>query len=402
MASVAFDGKTGINLPTTREIRNDLATKIQQALRTNPNDPDVNVDSTSPLGQVIDLITAEIEAKNAEIAYLASQYSPRQATGVWLDQLAALYGLDRKTSEPTVVTCTCTGLAGTVIPYGAIVANDQGVKLRHTAAGGAKIDRTGKVVTPFSTIEHGAIEIGASTVTKIVTVVAGWDSVTNEAPGATGRTIEADGELYQRMLESYAINARGTVEAIQSNLAELEGVLDVVVLENPTSKAITKYSIRVEAHSIAVCIVGGEDDDIARIIFERKDAGCGTVGEHEVTHVDREHYNAVYKYRIVRPTAEDFKIKVSFFGDEVDTVTQDKIKDSLLQDYLGNGRNGRVKLATTVYASRFFNAVQSVTTAPIKAIEIGMGDDSLGSAVEVPANKMPTLSAENIELAFGE
>ena len=76
MASVSFDGKTGINLPTTREIRNDLATKIQQALRTNPNDPDVNVDSTSPLGQVIDLITAEIEAKNAEIAYLASQYSP--------------------------------------------------------------------------------------------------------------------------------------------------------------------------------------------------------------------------------------------------------------------------------------------------------------------------------------
>lgn len=402
MASVIFDPKTGILVPTTRSVREDLAKAIQQALRRNPNDPDVNVDSSSPLGQVIDLITAEIEAKNAEVAFLAGQLSPRQATGVWLDQLAALYGLDRKASEPTVVTCTCTGLKGTVIPFGAIVQDSQGTKLRHTGVGGTMIPEGGSVDAPFATVEHGAIEIGAETVTKIVTVIPGWDSVTNASAGVTGRTIEADGELYQRMLQSYAINARGTVEAIQSNLAELEGVLDVVVLENPTNKPVAKYEIQLSEHSIAVCIVGGEDVDIARTIFERKDAGCATVGAHQVTHIDTEHYNAVYTYNIVRPTAEDFHVKVTFFGSEIDTLTQQSIRDAIVNDFLGGGHNGRVKLATTVYASRFFRCVQDVTTVPIKSIEIGMGDNVPGVVVEVPANKMPTLSVDNVELVFEE
>lgn len=401
MAQVTFDENTGVVIPSTREVREDLAQAVQDAMPAAANGDPVNVDSSSPLGQIIDLTTAEVEAKNSEVGFLANQFNPDIAYGVFLDALANLYGLQRKVSEPTVVVCTCTGLRGTVIPYGAIVEDSNGNQLRHIVVAGATIGDSGTVDTTFATVEHGPIEVGASTVTKIVTVIAGWDTVTNSAAGATGRDIEPDGELRNRMKESYAMNANGTVANIQANLAQLDGVLDCIVLENFTNLKQTQYELELEPHSIAVCIVGGEDADIARVIFERKSGGCGTNGDTEVTYIDTEHFNASYTYKIVRPTAVDFSVKVEFFDDDMNAETQAAVKEAITKDFLGELENSRVTLASTVYASRFYQCVQSVTTAPIKAITVGLDDGALGASVDVPANESPTISDDTITLAFG-
>lgn len=401
MAQLEFDDQTGVVVPTTQEVRDDVAKSVQAAFKINDSDPELNIDPSSPMGQVVDIITSEAQAKNAEVAFLANQFNPRTATGVWLDALAGLYGLERKVSEPTVVTCTCTGLQGTVIPYGAIVQDTQGNQLRHSTAGGVTIPSSGVIDTTFATVEHGAIEIGAGTVTKIVTVVAGWDTVTNASAGVTGRDVEPDGELLNRMKQSYAINANGTVANMQANLAALDGVLDCVVLENYTNQPQVQYGITLTAHSVAVCIVGGEDDAIAQTIFERKSAGCGTVGQHQVTYVDTEHFNATYTYNIVRPTAVPFNIEVSFFDEDMDEITQSQVKAALISDFLGELENARVKLATTVYASRFYRCIQAVTTSPIKQIQVGINGGALGASVDVPADESPTLSADTIELKFG-
>lgn len=402
MAQLEFDPDSGVIVPTTREVREDVAEGFQEAFKVSDSDPLLNVDPAAPMGQVVDLVTTEVAAKNNEVAFLANQLNPRTATGVWLDALAALYGLTRKISEPTVVVCTCTGLKGTVIPYGAIVQDTQGNQLRHSVAGGVTIPDSGSIETQFSTVEHGEIEIGPATVTQIITVIAGWDSVTNAAAGITGRDAEPDGELLNRMKQSYAINANGTVSNMQANLAELSGVLDCVVLENYTNESQMQYEITLTAHSVAVCIVGGDDGEIARTIFERKSAGCGTVGETEVTYVDTEHFNATYTYKIVRPTAVDFDVQVSFFDEDMDATTQTRVKQAIISDFLGELSNPRVKLATTVYASRFYQCIQNVTESPIKQILIGIDSGALGASVEIPANESPTISADTISLQFEE
>lgn len=401
MSGPSFDPDNGVTLPTTKELREEVENGFQNAFRVRESDPVLNTDPTSPMGQVVDLMVGELEAKNAEIAFLANQLNPRTARGVFLDALAALYGLERKVSEPTVVVCTCTGLAGTVIPFGAIVQDSAGNKYRQSRAGGVTIGTSGTVDTEFAAVEHGGIEVSAGSVSQIITVVAGWDSVINAAAGVTGRDVEPDGELLNRMIQSYAINANGTVENIQANLAELDGVLDVVVLENYTNQKQTQYEVELDAHSIAVCIVGGEDADIARTIFERKSGGCGTNGETEVTHVDTEHYNARYVYRIVRPTTEDFHVQVTFFDEDMNADTKTAVQNAVVSDFLGELANPRVKLATTVYASRFYQCVQNVTESPIKDILIGVGDDPLGTSVDVPANVSPTLTTSQVSLVFG-
>lgn len=401
MSGPSFDPDNGVTLPTTKELREEVENGFQNAFRVRESDPVLNTDPTSPMGQVVDLMVGELEAKNAEIAFLANQLNPRTARGVFLDALAALYGLERKVSEPTVVVCTCTGLAGTVIPFGAIVQDSAGNKYRQSRAGGVTIGTSGTVDTEFAAVEHGGIEVSAGSVSQIITVVAGWDSVINAAAGVTGRDVEPDGELLNRMIQSYAINANGTVENIQANLAELDGVLDVVVLENYTNQKQTQYEVELDAHSIAVCIVGGEDADIARTIFERKSGGCGTNGETEVEHVDTEHYNARYVYRIIRPTTSDFHVKVTFFEEDMNADTKEAVQNAIVSDFLGELTNPRVKLATTVYASRFYQCVQNVTDSPVKDILIGIGDGALSTSVDIPANVSPTLTASLVELAFG-
>ena len=400
MAQVIFNPQTGVTLPSTQDIRQDIGEKIQQAFQTSPDEPLLNIEPSSPMGQVLDLIVSEIEAKNAEIIFLSNMVNPATATGKFLDALAALYGLDRKISEPTVVNCKLTGLKGTVIPYGAIAQDSQGNQYRHSNASGAKIADNGTVLTTFTAIEHGPLEVASNAVNKIVTTIAGWDSITNPTAGIIGRDEETDSELRNRMIESYAINATGYVEAIQANLAALDGVLDVRVLENPNNTSIEKFGVTINPHSILISIVGGEDEEIAKTIYQRKDAGCGTTGDYQVSYTDENFYNATYTYNIVRPESQALKIKVTFFGSSMNPTEKNLVIQSLITDVTGGGANDRVSLASTVYASRFYSVIQNSTTAPIASIEVALGTGTLASSVQIPADIEPTISESDITIAF--
>ena len=53
-------------------------------------------------------------------------------------------------------------------------------------------------------------------------------------------------------------------------------------------------------------------------------------------------------------------------------------KKALISDFLGELSNPRVKLATTVYASRFYRCIQSVTDSPINQILLGLNNQGAG------------------------
>ena len=401
MAEIIFNPSLGLDIPSSEEVRKDLGEKLQNCFKVNPTDPLLNIEPSSPMGQFLDLVVAEIEAKNTEIAFLANMTNPNTSTGKYLDALAALYGIDRKISEATVVNCTVYGLKGTLIPYGAIVQDDQGNQFRHNAAAGVLIDASGEAETTFSAIDHGSLEVGPGSITQIVTTIAGWDRVENKTAGIVGRDEETDSELRNRMIESYAVNATGYVESIQSNIQELEGVLDCRVLENYNNEPITLFAVNIEPHSVLIAVVGGDDVEIARTIYERKDAGCGTTGDYEVKYTDREFYNATYVYKIVRPQTKEFKVKVEFFNKTMDAEEKQQIINAVINDFLGKGVNDRVSLASTIYASRFFNAVQSATNSPLKNITIALEGGEFSSIVEVPANIAPTIVEDDVEIILG-
>ncbi len=72
MANVIFNENTGVEVPDTLTVRTDIENGFKSAFQTNPDLPVLNTDPVTPMGQVIDLITAEAEAKNTEVAFLCN------------------------------------------------------------------------------------------------------------------------------------------------------------------------------------------------------------------------------------------------------------------------------------------------------------------------------------------
>ncbi len=397
MSQLSFS-TTGITIPKTSDIRADIASKVQQAFQAAGGTAVANVDPDQPLGQLVDMLVAEIEAKNTEIAYLANTYSMEQATGSFLDALASLYFVQRKVSEPTIVQCTCTGLQGTVIPFGAVVQDTNGNKYRCLMTD-AVIGSTGTATVNFSAVEHGPLEVQPETVTKIVTTVPGWDSVTNPVAGVTGRDEESDAVLRARTQESVALNSHGSVSSILAAVAQVDGVIDVSVLENITNVPQVQYGISVPGHSIAVCVAGGEGSDIAQAIYEKKDAGCGMTGTTDVTYTLPS--GATYTYPITIPTNTNVYVQVTLFATSIGESLQQAIASAIVADAAGEGANARVGLAQTLYGSRFWSVVLGQTNIPIQSVKVALGSASgFADSIVINANVEPVIVAENVSFAY--
>ena len=397
MSSLTFDSKTGINIPEPADVREATAQEIKQIF-AKPDEPELNTDAGTPGGQVVDLIAGEQIGINAKLAFVAQQLNPAIASGRWQEALGKLYFLERKRAEPSVATCQCRGLSGTVIPYGAQVKTDDGLFLM--ATGQIVIGDNGEASGSFRTMTTGPIDIAPHTITNIVTLIPGWDSVDNEASGAQGRYEETRAEFEARRVASVAINSKYYLESIEAAVSDVAGVIDCRVLENYTNVPKTESGITIGGHSIAVCVYGGIDEDIAKAIAMTKPPGTGTTGETVITHTV-EAQNRVYQFNIVRPTPTDVKLEITL-DKEVSADINASIVKAVVEEFLGNGISGRdrVGLGETVFAYRFAPAIINIigSRAYLAEVKISLGDSGLSNAITINANVEPVFNEGNITI----
>lgn len=398
--TLAFNPNIGLIVPETNEIRESLAENWRRAF-FETDKVALDTDSSTPAGQLIDAETAEIEAKNADFLFLASQFNPRIAEGRWQDALGYIYFLTRKVAEPTVVTCQLSGLMGTTIPYGAIVQNTDGYRLICNSS--ITIGATGNAETTFRVVTNGAIDIPANSVTAIITVIAGWDTVNNNAAGAIGRDVETRAEFENRRYASVAANSHGSASALYGAIADITGVLDLAVLENTGLNPIIKYDVEVPGHGVTICVYGGEDDAIAETIYNKKNAGSATGGNTTITHIATDFSNIAYEYLILRPETVNFWVNITLGSVPSDTV-KEAIITAVYQDFLGQNQHtqtARVGLAQTVYASRFYHAIMAVDgVTSLSNVEIALTNTTpptvFSNTLTIPGNIEPVISRDNI------
>lgn len=402
--AVNFDPATGLTVDETASIRDAIVADWVAAFHEE-GQPDIQTDSETPAGQLIDSQAALVTAKDSELLYLGNMFNPDVAEGRWQDALGKIYFITRKIAEPTTVTCQCTGLQGTVIPAGALARADDGTVLTATSA--VTIGASGTADVFFQTQETGAIPVDAGTVNTIVTVIAGWDTISNATAGSLGRVAESRVEFEARRRQSVANNAHGSVEAIYANIASIDGVLDLAVLENYTDVAQVQYGVTIDPHSVLVSVYGGADADIAEAIYLKKSAGCGTTGDTQITHIATDYFNAMYTYNIVRPVATPFQIWVSI---EISSGTPsnilDSLKQALINDFYGTNQdsnNIRVGLASRVFASRFYVAVMKTAGVTMLVdLMIALDSNPLGDIVDIPADATPVLTEDDITIEYTE
>lgn len=222
------------------------------------------------------------------------------------------------------------------------------------ACSGLRIRSIGSPVT-FQCDTAGAINPGAGTLTKILTAVAGWNSVANNAAAYVGRDAESDIALRQRWSLSLYDRAAAMTEAIAASIyANVDGVTTVKVHENDTDVEDDEGR---PPHSVEAVVVGGDPDEIAEQIWRSKAGGIDTFGDTQATVIDSQGIRRTINFN--RPEGIKVWLKVVIGknpDEEFPPAGPQEIAAALLEK--GNAQ----EIGEDVILQRYFSSVFKATT----------------------------------------
>jgi hypothetical protein len=334
---------------------------------------------STPQGQIATSTSAIIGNTNDAFLNLANQFDPNNASGRWQDGLAAIYFLQRKPSQPTVVQAVCTGGVGVAIPAGSVAQALDGNT--YVCTSGGVIGAGGTVTLSFACNVPGPISCPANTLTQIFRAIPGWDSINNATDGVIGNNTETRTEFEERRRQSVAQNARGTVQSVLGAVLNISSVLDAYAVQNDASSPVTLAGVVVAAKSIYVSAIGGADQDVGNAIWSKKAPGCGYNGNTTVTVVDSSSgYSPPlpsYQVTFQRPSSLPILFAVVIANSlqvPSDAVTQ--VQNAIIGAFAGNDGGARARIGSTIYASRYYPPVAALGSwANIISILVGSANN---------------------------
>ena len=154
---------------------------------------------------------------------------------------------------------------------------DKGLFLPRFTADGYNVTYTNAslpvgVAVAVEAQEFGSINISAGQVQTIVSSVAGMERVVNFQDFTPGRLAETDAELRARWKQRVSASITSSANSIKNRIEELDGVLQAEIFEG---------------NGNIECVVnGGDETEIAQVIFDNKPAGVGLIGTTQATVTD--------------------------------------------------------------------------------------------------------------------
>ncbi len=195
----------------------------------------------------------------------------------------------------------------------------------------------------------GATVAPPTTVTEIVTLISGLISTTNPESYILGRDRETDEEFRLRIKNSQQVLGRGTVEAIQDQLSNVDGVTSAQVIENDTD--VVDGDGR-PPHSFESVVVGGDNDEVALTIWESKGAGIATFGNTAVIIEDSNNVERTINF--TRPTIINVAIRITYtlYSEEDFPVDGEDTIEQIALEHLND-----LGLDVDVIPQRFFGPI---------------------------------------------
>ena len=335
---------------------------------------DLNPAMETPQGQLASSQTAIIGDVNDQFVYFTNQVDPAYAEGRMQDAIGRIYFLTRDPARSTVTQAACAGLAGTVIPVGALIASADGNLYACTGAG--TIPAGGSITLPFACTTTGAIACPSQTF-QIYRAVPGWDTAISAADGALGNAVEGRAAFEARRAASVAINAQGSLPSVRGALLAVANVLDAYVTQNTTSSPVTTGGVTIGANSIYACVLGGAAQDIGNALWAKVAPGCNYTGNTTVTVVDSS-YSAPQPsypvaYQAPTMTAAMFRISLANTA-AVPANALTLLQAAMISAFAGADGGQRATIGGTIYASRFYAPITALGAwAQIVSIQVGAG-----------------------------
>lgn len=359
----------------------------------------------TPQGQLASSWSAIIADNNATFAQFVALVDPATSSGTMQDAIGKIYYMTRKPALPTSVSVLCRGGVGTVIPANFLITDvDSNI---YYAVDGDTIGIDGTVTVPFANTVNGEIPCSINGV-RIYQSLTGLDSVENAAAGVLGRTVESPQEFEYRRSISVLQNNNGSLGSIQANVFKVSNVLDVIAVENSTDAVLyygaTNYPLA--KNSIYIGVVGGDNDEIAQAIFEKKSGtGCNMNGGVTVSVPDTSYSypQPTYDIKFNRPTDTNLKMAVQIKNSpllppNIVTLT----KNTVLAAFNGENGGKKARIGGTVFASSYYGSIQAISnTVFVVSVLVNKGASSpIYNSIAFGIDENPTLDAANISVSL--
>ena len=353
---------------------------------------DLDLAGESPQGQQIGLEALSYAQLDESIVSISNAASREHAIGSQLDDLGTLLQIPRTAPAFTTVDVTLGGVAGTVIEASKRARSTAGHLFQ--VVNEVTIASGGTIAGQMRATVVGPIPAAANTITSIVDVVTGWETVDNTAAGTLGRDHEFDDSYRIRQGQLTDRNAHATIAAIEARVRDVDGVTQVLARSNDTAALVTVRQVDIAANSILTIVRGGEDGDVARAIAESKPSGIPTAG---TTSVDHLYDNGdVVSISFTRPTLVPIEVTLATtamagFPSGAAAAMVDALVDYVARFEIGQYVDSR-RLLTPI---QMFpgHEVTSLTVDPV----MGAADITMASGVAL--NHLLTLAATNVTIS---
>lgn len=266
--------ETGVVVPDLPQAIIDMLVRFAEAFGT-----DLATDPQTPQAQLAGIAGLTATEIGEAIQSAVNGVSPFTGQGAQLDTLGTMPVIERRLATRSEVDATLTGVAGTNVPAGSRARSTAGDEFETVAD---VVLAAGGVTAAMRAVNTGPVATDAGTLTEIVTLIAGWESITNPTAGSVGRAAETDAEYRTALIARARRTAVGPVEAVRAVLDDL-GVGRYYAADNPADLPATAQQWTTRPHGLLVIAEHGTAADVTRAIETHRGMGtptmCGIIGD---------------------------------------------------------------------------------------------------------------------------
>jgi uncharacterized phage protein gp47/JayE len=241
----------------------------------------------------------------------------------------------------------------------------------------------------YTATAAGAIIVSIGALNEIVSRVNGLDSAVNYASGITGRAVESDTELRMR-LGTRQKQATANEIAIQNEILKISGVQYARVYSNRDKAEVDGRPPK----SYEAVVVGGDEQQIAELIFDVAPAGIQAFGKitKDVTDSEGFHWDIGFS----RPANKYIWIKIDYSRNTEEDLPLDVV--SAIQNNIMTWCQTALNVGVDLIYQKMFRPVYDVAGIGFAAIKVAASYDL--TPPEEPAYHSENVAVSEVEIAI--
>lgn len=379
---------TGITAPTY-----DVILAWYQTQYRSIYGADIVLDNSTQDGQWIAIQAQAMNVCNQAMITVFNSFSPAKAQGAALSSNVKINGITRGPATNSTCDVVISGDVGTVITNGTV----QDTVNRNTwnLPASVTIPEGGSITVTATCAVSGAVTGAIGTLTIIGTPTDGWTGVTNTTAAAIGQPMQTDASLRIQQASSTMLPSVAIMNGIEGGILALEGVSDVKGYENDTDATDANG---IPANSIAMVVEGGDAQDIATVIANKKSMGVPTYGTTTETVTDSSGVQRTINF--FRPTETNIYVTLTLKALANYTTTIGQAAAQGIADYIAAQDIGSMLYVTRLYKAATLDDDSGGLTYDILNIEIGTAADSVAASnLQLAFNERPVSSVSNVTVS---